>query len=45
VSDRIVRRFRATAGADAMRPSVGVLEIGSAGVRPVLIAAPAGAPS
>jgi putative phosphoesterase len=41
VADRVVRRFRSRLGDDLMRPSVGVLEIGSSGIRPVLIPAPA----
>lgn len=34
VNDRAVRAFRRRLGADAMRPSVGVLEVGSEGIRP-----------
>lgn len=34
VADRAVRRFRAQLGAEAMRPSVGILEVGSGGIRP-----------
>jgi predicted phosphodiesterase len=34
VNDRAVRRFRRQLGAEAMRPSVGVLEVGSGGIRP-----------
>ena len=34
VNDRAVRRFRQQLGAEAMRPSVGVLEVGSGGIRP-----------
>jgi hypothetical protein len=37
VNDRAVRRFRRQLGEEAMRPSVGVLEVGSAGIRPVRI--------
>lgn len=37
VADRAVRRFRARLGPDAMRPAVGVLEVGSGGVRPITI--------
>jgi uncharacterized protein len=37
VADRAVRRFRARLGAEAMRPAVGVLEVGSGGIRPVII--------
>ncbi|MGE3236008.1 MAG: metallophosphoesterase family protein, partial [Thermoleophilia bacterium] len=40
VADRAVRRFRVQLGADAMRPSVGVLEVGSGGIRPRTIALP-----
>src|SRR5690606_38735373 len=36
--DRAVLRFRAQLGAEAMRPSVGVLEVGSGGIRPTTIA-------
>jgi putative phosphoesterase len=38
VVDRGVRRYRWQLGALAMRPSVGVLEVGSAGIRPRTIA-------
>jgi uncharacterized protein len=41
VEDRAVRRFRWQLGPGAMRPSVGVLEMGSAGIRPVTIPLPA----
>ena len=41
VEDRAVRRFRWQLGPDAMRPTVGVLEVGSAGIRPVTIPLPA----
>lgn len=34
VADRVVRRFRTLMGPEAMIPSVAVLEIGSAGLRP-----------
>ena len=34
INDRVVRRFRRQLGAEAMRPSVGVLEVGSGGIRP-----------
>ena len=34
VADRAVRRFRAHLGDEAMRPSVGILEVGSGGIRP-----------
>ena len=34
VNDRAVRTFRRQLGAEAMRPSVGVLEVGSGGIRP-----------
>ncbi|HWH13758.1 MAG TPA: metallophosphoesterase family protein [Miltoncostaeaceae bacterium] len=37
VADRVVGRFRRILGPDAMRPRVGVLEVGSAGIRPRLI--------
>lgn len=37
VADRVVRRFRDLLGPDAMRPSVGVLEVGSAGIRPHIL--------
>ncbi|MGD9570952.1 MAG: metallophosphoesterase family protein [Thermoleophilia bacterium] len=40
VADRAVRRFRRQLGPDAMRPSVGVLEVGSGGIRPVTIPLP-----
>jgi putative phosphoesterase len=40
VADRAVRRFRTQLGPDAMRPSVGVLEVGSGGIRPRTIALP-----
>jgi putative phosphoesterase len=40
VADRAVRRFRAQLGPDAMRPSVGVLEVGSGGIRPRTIPLP-----
>lgn len=33
IADRVVRRFRSVMGADAMRPSVAVLEVGSSGLR------------
>ena len=38
VADRAVRRFRHQLGAEAMRPSVGILEVGSGGIRPSTIA-------
>jgi putative phosphoesterase len=34
LNDRAVRGFRRRLGPDAMRPSVGILEVGSGGVRP-----------
>ena len=34
VNDRAVRRFREQLGPEAMRPSVGILEVGSGGIRP-----------
>jgi hypothetical protein len=34
VGDRGVRRYRWQLGAEAMRPTVGVLEVGSAGIAP-----------
>lgn len=34
VADRAVRRFRQHLGEEAMRPSVGILEVGSGGIRP-----------
>jgi putative phosphoesterase len=34
VNDRAVRRFRRQLGEEAMRPSVGILDVGSAGIRP-----------
>lgn len=37
VADRAVRRFRHQLGADAMRPRVGILEVGSGGIRPSTI--------
>jgi putative phosphoesterase len=37
VADRAVRRFRARLGTEAMHPAVGVLEVGSGGIRPVTI--------
>ena len=37
VADRAVRRFRHQLGAEAMRPSVGILEVGSGGIRPLTI--------
>jgi putative phosphoesterase len=40
VADRFVRRFRRGLGPDAMRPSVGVLEVGSGGIRPTTVALP-----
>src|SRR5680860_505069 len=36
--DRAVLRFRTQLGAEAMRPSIGVLEVGSGGIRPTTIA-------
>jgi putative phosphoesterase len=42
VADRAVRRFRRQLGPDAMRPSVGVLEVGSGGIRPRTIPLPPG---
>jgi putative phosphoesterase len=42
VEDRAVRRFRWQLGAEAMRPTVGVLEVGSGGIRPRTIPLPAG---
>jgi putative phosphoesterase len=41
VEDRAVRRFRWQLGPGAMRPAVGVLEVGTAGIRPVTIPLPA----
>lgn len=41
VEDRAVRRFRWQLGPDAMRPSVGMLEVGSGGIRPLTIPLPA----
>lgn len=38
VNDRAVRRFRRQLGPAAMRPSVGILEVGSAGIRPHTLA-------
>ena len=40
IADRAVRRFRTQLGPDAMRPSVGVLEVGSGGIRPRTIPLP-----
>ena len=40
VADRAVRRFRRRLGEEAMRPAVGVLEVGSGGIRPVTIPLP-----
>jgi len=37
VADRVVRRFRDLMGPEAMRPRVGVLEVGSGGIRPRLV--------
>ena len=37
VNDRAVRRFRRQLGTDAMRPSVGVLDVGTGGIRPTTI--------
>ena len=37
VNDRVVRRFRHQLGAAAMRPSVGILTVGSGGVRPTIV--------
>lgn len=37
VADRAVRRYRWQLGREAMRPSVGIVEIGSAGVRPRIL--------
>lgn len=37
VADRAVRRFRHQLGAEAMRPRVGILEVGSGGIRPSTI--------
>lgn len=37
VNDRAVRRFRRQLGAEAMRPSVGILEVGSGGIRPATV--------
>lgn len=34
INDRAVRVFRRHLGAEAMRPSVGILEVGSGGIRP-----------
>jgi uncharacterized protein len=34
VADRAVRRFRLNLGEEAMRPSIGFLEVGSGGIRP-----------
>ena len=38
VGDRGVRRFRHQLGAEAMRPSVGILEIGPGGIQPRVVA-------
>lgn len=40
VADRAVRLFRRRLGTEAMRPAVGVLEVGSGGIRPVTIPLP-----
>ena len=40
IADRAVHRFRRQLGADAMRPSVGILEVGSGGIRPRTIPLP-----
>ena len=37
VADRAVRRFRRQLGPEAMRPRVGILEVGSGGIRPSTI--------
>ena len=37
VADRAVRRFRHQLGRDAMRPRIGILEVGPAGIRPTTI--------
>lgn len=37
INDRAVRRFRRQLGAEAMRPAVGILEVGSGGIRPVTV--------
>ncbi|MGD9696521.1 MAG: metallophosphoesterase family protein [Thermoleophilia bacterium] len=37
VADRAVRRFRRQLGDEAMRPSVGILEVGSSGIRPRVV--------
>ena len=37
VADRAVRRFRRQLGPDAMRPRVGILEIGPEGIRPTTV--------
>jgi putative phosphoesterase len=42
INDRAVRRFRRQLGEEAMRPSVGILEVGSAGIRPARIPLRAG---
>ncbi len=38
VADRAVRRFRHQLGPEAMRPRIGILEVGSGGIRPTTIA-------
>ena len=40
IADRAVRRFRRQLGEAAMRPSVGILEVGSAGLRPRTVPLP-----
>jgi uncharacterized protein len=40
VGDRGVRRFRWQLGAEAMRPSVGILEVGTAAIVPRILAVP-----
>ncbi len=40
IADRAVRRFRRQLGAEAMRPSVGILEVGSGGIRPTVVPLP-----
>lgn len=40
VADRFVRRYRRQLGPAAMRPSVGILEVGSGGVRPTTVPLP-----
>lgn len=40
IGDRGVRRFRRQLGPEAMRPAVGILEIGSAGIVPRIVPVP-----